>query len=629
MANNTKIRGITIELGGDTSGLSKALKNVNGVINDTQAQLKDVERLLKLDPKNTELLAQKQKLLGDQISNTKGKLDSLKQAQETMDQNKVDKNSSQYMALQREIISTETDLKNLEKASKNVSKSMDGVARAGEKIATAAGKVADKTRKISSAAAVALAAVGGMIYKSAKSADELNTLAKQTGFTVEELQRFQYASDLVDVSMDDITGAASKLKKAVAGNNKELAALGIETKNADGSYRNINEVFYDTLAALGNIENEQERDAAAMAIFGKSADQLAGIIDDGGAALKAYGDEAEALGIVLSEDTVNSLNDVNDRLYKLKAQASGRLSETAAKALEVLEPVLERVLDLVDGLLRKVGELTPEQIKTITVILGIVAAISPLASIISKVGGLISEYPGLISKIGSALKWLRANPIAIIIGAIVLIATKGDCLQEKLQELDDWLQNIFAKDWTEIFGPVLGEVVNGLFEKIQGIWAGIRQTLDGIIDFIRGVFTLDWERAWLGIEEIFSGIAQSLVSIFKAPLNGIISLINDALGWINTLIDKVNKIPGVNIGHIGDIPMLASGGVLTQGAAIVGENGPELLSVANGKATVQPLADNAPQATGPVYITVQSVLDGRVIAESTTKYQERAARAHA
>ena len=108
-----KIRGITIELGGDASGLSKALQGVNKEIKDTQAQLKDVERLLKLDPQNTELLAQKQQLLGNQIKNTTEKLKSLKDAQQDMDKNGVDKNSEQYMALQREIISTETDIKNL------------------------------------------------------------------------------------------------------------------------------------------------------------------------------------------------------------------------------------------------------------------------------------------------------------------------------------------------------------------------------------------------------------------------------------------------------------------------------------------------------------------------------------
>ena len=626
-----KIRGITIELGGDASGLEQALKGVNKEVKNTQAQLKDVERLLKLDPKNTELLAQKQKLLGDQIKNTNEKLKKLKEAQATMDKNGVDKNSDQYMALQREIISTETDLKNLKKASQETANAMSAVAQVADKVSQGAQKVADKTKAISAAAGGALTALAGLGIKAAKDADELNTLAKQTGFSTDELQKFKYASDLVDVSMSDITGAASKLKKAVAGDSKELAQLGVKTKNADGTFRDINEIFYDTLSALGGIQNETERDTIAMAIFGRGADSLAGIIDDGGAALKAYGQEAEDMGLILSGDTLTSLNKTNDALDKLKAQASARLAETGAKALEVLTPVLEKVLGLLSGLLERIGQLTPAQMETIMKILAVVAAISPLASAIAKVSGLVAKIPTLISTVGTALSWLMANPIALVIGAIVglvaLIATKGDEIQAYLQQFDDWLQNIFAKDWTEVFGPVLGGVINGFFDIVKSMWDNTKLVLDGIIDFIRGVFTGDWERVWTGVKEIFGGIADSLLNVFKAPLNGIISLINKAIDKFNGMIAKINKIPGINVGTIGKIPMLANGGVLAQGSAIVGEAGPELLSMDKGKAVVQPLT-NGSSAAAPIYLTVQSVLDGRVIAESTTQYQERMARAH-
>ena len=630
-----KIRGITIELGGDASGLSQALKDVNGDLNNTQKQLKDVERLLKLDPKNTELLAQKQKLLGDQIQNTKKKLDTLKQAQATMDKNGVDKNSDQYMALQREIISTEREVENLKTASEETSNAMSGIAQAADKVSTAAGAVADKTRALSGAAAGALGAIGGLALKTAASADELNTMAKQTGFSVEELQKFQYASDLVDVSMSDITGAASKLKKAIGSDSKELAALGVETKNADGSMRDISDVFYDTLAALGNINNETERDAKAMEIFGRSADSLAGIVDDGGKSLKDLGQEAEDMGLIMSQDTVDSLNQVNDKIDRLKAQSKLRLAETGAKAMEVLAPVLEKVLGLLDGLLTKIGELTPEQLQTIMTILAVIAAISPLASLISKISGMVAQLPTIINGVSTAMTWLAANPIALVIAAIValvvLIATKGDEIQAMLQKLDDFIQGVFTKDWTEVFGPVLGNILNGFFDTLKGIWDGIKSIFDGIIDFIRGVFTGDWERAWKGVKEIFSGIARALVAVFKAPLNAIISLINGAIGGINFLIEKINngigKTLGFSLGTIGTIPLLANGGILSKGSAIVGEAGPELLSMNNGKAVVQPLGNGGSTASAPIYITVQSVLDGKVIGQSVTKYQNRQARA--
>ena len=629
-----KIRGITIELGGDASGLEQALKDVNKEIKNTQDQLKDVERLLKLDPKNTELLAQKHKLLGDQINNAKNKLDSLKKAQATMDANGVDKNSDQYMALQREIISTENELASLESAAKKTSNAMSGIATAADKVATGAQKVADKTKKLSAAAAGALGAIGGLAIKTVKSADELNTLAKQTGFSVEELQKFQYASDLVDVSMEDITGAATKLKKSVAGDSKELAKLGVKTKNADGSFRNINDIFYDTLSALGDVQNETERDTLAMAIFGRSADSLAGIVDDGGKSLKELGQEAEDMGLIMGQDTVDSLNNVNDQMDRLKAQATATLAQEGAKAMEVLLPLFEKVVSGISSIIEWVGSLDEQQLQTIITILGVVAAISPLASLISKVSSMIAFIPTLLSTLGAAMTWLMANPIVLVIAGIValvaLIATKGDQIKNILNKVDAFLQGVFTKDWTEVFGPVLGGILNGFFDTVSAVWDSVKGVLDGIIDFIQGVFKGDWKKAWNGIKTIFSSIMSGLSRVFKTPLNAVIGMINDIIDSVNWLIGNINKLGsvlGIQIGTIGHIPMLANGGVVTQGQAIVGEAGPELLNVSNGKATVTPLSSGS-GAAAPTTIVVQSVLDGRVIAESTTKYQGRMARAN-
>ena len=114
MAN--RIQGITVEIGGDTTRLTTALKGVNSEIRNTQSQLKDVEKLLKLDPHNSELLAQKQRLLTDAIGETKEKLEALKSAQQQVQQQfeRGDITKDQYDALQREIIETEQNLKDLE-----------------------------------------------------------------------------------------------------------------------------------------------------------------------------------------------------------------------------------------------------------------------------------------------------------------------------------------------------------------------------------------------------------------------------------------------------------------------------------------------------------------------------------
>ena len=151
------------------------------------------------------------------------------------------------------------------------------------------------------------------------------------------------------------------------------------------------------------------------------------------------------------------------------------------------------------------------------------------------------------------------------------------------------MQGIFVTDWTTVFGPVLGDILNGFFANVKNIWDSIKQTFDGIIDFIRGVFTGDWERAWNGVKEIFGGIFNGLKAVAKQPINAIIGLVNGAISGINSVIRSINKLPGVNIGQIGKIPYLAQGGIVTRGSAIVGEAGPELLTVAGGRTIVQPL----------------------------------------
>ena len=133
MSKGRDIRGLTIEIGGDTTGLQKSLKNVNTEIKTTQAQLKDINNLLKLDPTNTELLQQKQKALADEISSTKEKLEALKtaeqQAQQQFAEGKI--SQQQYDALKREIIATEESLKSLETEAKNaptqMQQSIDGL----------------------------------------------------------------------------------------------------------------------------------------------------------------------------------------------------------------------------------------------------------------------------------------------------------------------------------------------------------------------------------------------------------------------------------------------------------------------------------------------------------------------
>ena len=145
-----RIQGITVEIGGDTTKLQNALKGVNGQIKSTQQQLKDVNKLLKLDPGNTELLAQKHKLLGQAVSETKDKLATLKTAAEqaTTALAKGEISQAQYDALQREIIETEQDLKRLEEQANQSATAVQKIAATGEKLKTVGNNISSAGEKM-------------------------------------------------------------------------------------------------------------------------------------------------------------------------------------------------------------------------------------------------------------------------------------------------------------------------------------------------------------------------------------------------------------------------------------------------------------------------------------------------
>lgn len=607
-----RIKGITVVLGGDTTGLNKALSGTNKEIKSTQAQLKDVERLLKLDPTNTKLLEQRQRLLSEAVGETRSKLTALKEAEKQVQEQfkKGEISQQQYDALQREIIETESQLNKLESAANQSNAALNKIAAVANDISGGAQKVADATRGISVAAGGAAVGMLGMAVSAGAAADDINTLAKQSGFGTDEIQKWQYAADRMDVSVETIISSARKMKKNMVSTSKDTIAaweeLGVAVTDSNGEIRDSTTVFYEAVDALAQVENETQRDTLAMQLFGKSADEMAGIIDDGGTALKEIGAEAEASGLILSQDALDGANAFNDGLDTLKAKAQQAFFSSGAALAENLLPMLDTLVEKMSVALSWIASLDGETLTMIGTVLLAVAAISPIA-------GIISKITGSIQLVTQAINFLIANPIVLLIAAIValvvLIATKGDEIQAILQKVDNFLQNVFATDWTKIFGPVLGNILNGFFKNVKNIWDSIKRIFSGVIDFIRGVFTGDWERAWKGVQDIFGGLFNGLVALAKAPLNGIIGLLNMAIGAINSLINGFNSIGFTmpkwlgggswhpNIPNIPSIPFLAKGGTVLSGSAIVGEAGPELLTVGPGGTRVQPLTNRSTNDT--------------------------------
>ena len=215
-----------------------------------------------------------------------------------------------------------------------------------------------------------------------------------------------------------------------------------------------------------------------------------------------------------------------------------------------------------------------------------------IASIASGAATLTSVFPALGGAV-TALTGPFGLVIAAITGAVLVINTFGDQFQQILAQVDSYLQGVFATDWTESFG-VFGNVINAFFANVKNVWENVTSIFNGVIDFVRGVFTGDWERAWNGVVEIFSGIFGGIVNAVRVPFRAVAGIINAIIDAVNGIsIDIPDWVPVVGGAHFGlnlpHIPYLADGGIVRRGSAIVGEAGPELVTVLGNRTIVQPL----------------------------------------
>lgn len=513
---DAKVRGITIELGADTNGISKSLKDLNSEIGSTQKQLKDVERLLKLDPKNTDLLKQKQELLNKSIDASKQKVEALESAQKQLGE-RTEANAREYDAIQREIIACTADQEKWNAALADMEPKAKSLKDTMSEISTATGKAAEKTKALSVAAAGAAAGLLGNAVNAARTADDINTLAKQYGISVREIQRMNYAQDMIDVSTEDMLSSYAKLTKQMGAGSDAFKKLGVNIYDVHGELRDSKDVWYDTLEALSKVSNETDRDVLAMDLFGKSAASLAGVIDDGGEALKTLGQEAEDAGLILSQDALDSANQFNDSMDRLKATASQSFLEAGASLATTLVPALEKLVSIITSVLQWFGNLDGSTQAFILTILGLVAAISPVLGIISTLTGLAAALNvAMLPMIGTIA--LIVAGIAAVIAIGVLLYQNWDTIKAKASEL-----------WTTV-STAFTNMVSAIGEKMTDIKTKIVEGWEAAIEYIKSLpeKAVQWGRDI--IDSMVSGITEKIGGVVDA-VSGVAGKIAGFLGF--------------------------------------------------------------------------------------------------
>lgn len=306
-----RIQGITVEINGDTTKLNSALKDVDKNLASTQSQLKDVEKLLKLDPKNTELLAQKQKLLTSAIGDTKDRLEKLKEAAaELAKKDSTPELQKQQDALQREIIETEGKLKSFEKELANVpNKAKQAFDTIGDGLTKAGEKMTEVGTSLTKNVTAPIAAVGAASIAAFNEVDEaMDTVVKKTGATGTALQEmqgivenlattiptdFQTAADAVGeintrfgVTGDELEALSAQFIKFADLNNtdvsssvssvqKVMAAFNIDAKQASKVLDTLNKTGQKTGISVDRLAETMSTNAAALQEMGMNAAESA------------------------------------------------------------------------------------------------------------------------------------------------------------------------------------------------------------------------------------------------------------------------------------------------------------------------------------------------------------------
>ena len=770
-----KIKGITVEIGGDTQGLKKALSSLNKDINSTQKELSQVNRLLKIDPGNTELLRQKQELLTKSIQDTETKIEALRAAKDKADAdmaNGTQVNEEQYRQLAREIISSENNLQKMKAEADRTASALKGVdekpveeveaaAKDAEDALEDAGKEASNFGDYLKAGAIIEGAKGladamGEVVDGAKEYMQimgtLETSSEAAGYSAQETE--QSYKQLQGV-LGDTQASATTLAnlQAIGLSQKDLTAMIENSIGAwarygdsipiDGLAESINETvragqvtgtFADVLN-WGSKEGETfgvtlKANTEANKEWNEAVNNAETAEDYFNLALQDAGTQAERANLVMQAMADQGLAESSEAWRKNNEElvANNEANDAYQDSMaELAQEVLPIVTEITEAMAEFINFILDNKDTVVAALLGIGTALAvfKIGSLISSVVSGFSTFFGVI-KSGQGIMTafnavLSVNPIVLLVGAIAALvaafvylwnnceefrdfwinlwntisqafsvawdaivgfftttlpdawnsvvewfngipawwnnlwaqvgqfftdiwksitqfftdtwnsitsfftetATNAiDSVTGVFQQFDDWLTGIFSTDWSESFGG-FGDILNGFLANVKNIWDSIKRVFQGIIDFVSGVFSGDWDRAWQGVQDIFGGIFDGLIAIAKAPLNGIIGLMNGMISGINWIIEKINSISvdlpdwlggghiGFSLPTIGSIPYLARGGILSQGSAIVGEAGPELLTVSGSRAIVQPLTSQTTNNTASfgninVYVTTSS-----------------------
>ena len=566
----TKVRGITIELGADTSGIQKALKDVNSSISTTSKELKDIEKLLKLDPTNTELLAQKQQALGRIITDTKSKMQTLDQAMadlnEQMKDGGTEEQQKQMAALQREYISCEQSLKGYEGQLEDADKDIEDVTKdtaGAEKNTKSFGEVAGKVGQVAAAAFAAIAAamvgvtkgLADIITDTAEYGDEIDKQSRKMGISAQAYQEWDFVLQHAGSSMDAMSTTMKTLTVAAEEGNDAFEELGIT--QAELAEMSEEEIFARTVEELQGVTDTSRRTYLASKLLGKGATELGALFDMSAEETEAMKQELSDLGALMSDDAVAASAAFQDSLLNVQTAITGLKTQLGSEFLPSVTTVMDGLTEIfkgnkedglaliksgIDEAVKVVTEMMPEFIALAGDII-VTLATALVENIPNAVPAILEVVMALVNTIIDNLPMFVESAIQIIVSIITGIA---DALPQLIPAIidaiilmvDTLLNNLdqIIEAAIQIVVALIEGFIEGLPKLIEYLPTIITKIVDTLISNIGLIIQAGVELLMAlitNLPEIIVELAKAAPQIVEGIVTGIINGVGEMIsaGW--------------------------------------------------------------------------------------------------
>lgn len=582
---NTIDKGITITFRGDTTSFDESVRKVNKDLKDTKSELSILNKELKLDPTNFDKLSQKMDLLKKKEALLTEEISSYRQAME-----KLEPTSEAFKQAEMKVRNLELQLKQTTKEIEQMGGNKVALAFnvIGQKLQDTGKKVTELGKKFSGLSAVAsgvLAGFGKLTVETAKTADEINTLAKQTGLSTDTLQVFGQMADLIDVDLNSLAKSAQYVAKNMDTKKAQEAykQLGVSVKNTNGTYKSHEEILFETIKALQNVESENKRTSLGTALLGKNYNQLGSIINDSTVDVKGLTQAVKENGNILSKDELTALNNVNDNIDKMKMILGGMGSKIASEFSEPAQKLTEKIVQLAQKVGEFVDKLSTKDKERILTVIAVIAGISPVliavGTALTMLGKLLSGVGTIITTLTPAVKLLNSvfasNPIGVVvvavtalIGALVLAYNKSETFRNAVNNL-----------WSVIKGKlqVVIDALKNTLRTLKENFEKVKQAVSDLIEkFKNSTFAQGFTDAMDKVRNAVNSIKQPLADAKKwlGDVTGKVS------GFLNSGYNKVSSwAKGIfGSGGFGNVAYMSGGyGTLELSTTInVNNNGSSL-----------------------------------------------------